>query len=60
MLQSRHSAGRLHDIVKGLPQRRKDLICTKKWGNMLNISKFSAPEGLIEWIVDRIDHISSV
>lgn len=27
----------------------------KKWGNLLNISKFSAPEGLLEWIVDRID-----
>ncbi|EMS63811.1 hypothetical protein TRIUR3_31330 [Triticum urartu] len=52
--KSRHSAGRLHDIVKGLPQRRKDLICTKM-GNLLNISKFSAPEGLLEWIVDRID-----
>ncbi|KAF7035236.1 hypothetical protein CFC21_046149 [Triticum aestivum] len=55
MLQSRYSADRLHDIVKGLPQRRKDLICTQKWGNLLNIGKFSAPKGLLEWIVDRIN-----
>uniref|UniRef100_A0A453E4C4 Aminotransferase-like plant mobile domain-containing protein n=1 Tax=Aegilops tauschii subsp. strangulata TaxID=200361 RepID=A0A453E4C4_AEGTS len=55
ILQSRYSADRLHDIVKGLSQRRKDLICTQKWGNLLNIGKFSAPKGLLEWIVDRIN-----
>ena len=55
MLQSQYSAGRLHDIVKGLPLQRKDLISGNKWGNLLNISKFSALEGLLECIVDRID-----
>ncbi|KAE8773397.1 hypothetical protein D1007_54406 [Hordeum vulgare] len=55
MLQSRYAAGRLHDIVLGLAPARKNLIRTKKWGNLLDVSKFSAPEGLLEWIIDRID-----
>ena len=44
-----------HDIVLGLAPARKNLIRTKKWGNLLDVSKFSAPEGLLEWIIDRID-----
>ncbi|KAI5015710.1 hypothetical protein ZWY2020_057100 [Hordeum vulgare] len=55
MLQSQYAAGRLHDIVLGLAPARKNLIRTKKWGNLLDVSKFSAPEGLLEWIIDRID-----
>ncbi|KAE8781058.1 hypothetical protein D1007_45719 [Hordeum vulgare] len=55
MLQSRYTADRLHDIVLGLAPARKNLIRTKKWGNLLDVSKFSAPEGLLEWIIDRID-----
>lgn len=55
MLQSRYAAGRLHDIVLGLALARKNLIRTKKWGNLLDVSKFSTPEGLLDWIIDRID-----
>ncbi|KAE8777774.1 ulp1 protease c-terminal catalytic domain containing expressed [Hordeum vulgare] len=39
----------------GLPPARKSLIRTKKWGNLLDVSKFSATEGLLEWIIDTID-----
>ncbi|KAE8790941.1 hypothetical protein D1007_34755 [Hordeum vulgare] len=38
-----------------LAPARKNLIRTKIWGNLLDVSKFSAPEGLLEWIIDRID-----
>jgi hypothetical protein len=55
MLKSRFSAARLRDIVLGLKEPRRKLITDRGWGVLLDISAFSAPKGLLEWIILRID-----
>lgn len=55
LLKSRFAAGRLHDVVLGMPEKRKKYIRQRGWGNLLEVGSFSAPEGLLEWIIDRID-----
>jgi hypothetical protein len=55
LLKSRCGAGRLKDLVLGMPQHRKDLIHRRGWGNLLEVGSLSAPEGLLEWIIDRIN-----
>ncbi|KAE8800190.1 hypothetical protein D1007_24340 [Hordeum vulgare] len=60
---------RVNDVIEGAavveladghprhvsPQQGKTSFVPKKWGNLLDVSKFSAPEGLLEWFIDRID-----
>jgi hypothetical protein len=55
MLKSRFSAARLRDIVLGLSDHRRNLIIARRWGVLLDICAFSAPKGLLEWIILRID-----
>ena len=57
MLKSRYAAGRLHDLVIGMDEKWKELICNRGWANLLNVGSFSAPESLLEWIIDRIDPV---
>ncbi|XP_071678537.1 uncharacterized protein [Lolium perenne] len=53
LLKSRFAAGRLRDVVLGMAKERKDHIRLRGWGNLLEVGSFSAPEGLLEWIIDR-------
>ncbi|KAM0927086.1 hypothetical protein ACQ4PT_003195 [Festuca glaucescens] len=55
LLKSRFAAGRLNDVVLGMAKDRKDHIRLQGWVNLLQIGSFSAPEGLLEWIIDRIN-----
>uniref|UniRef100_A0ACD5ZNU6 Uncharacterized protein n=1 Tax=Avena sativa TaxID=4498 RepID=A0ACD5ZNU6_AVESA len=55
LLKTRFSVGRLNDLVLGMPKERKDHIRQRGWGNLLEVGSFSAPEGLLEWIIDRIN-----
>jgi hypothetical protein len=55
MLKSRFAAARLRDIVIGLKDPRRELIINRGWGFLLDICSFSAPKGLLEWIIQRID-----
>jgi hypothetical protein len=55
LLKSHCGAGRLKDLVLGMPKNRKDLIHRRGWGNLLEVGSLSAPEGLLEWIIDRIN-----
>jgi hypothetical protein len=55
MLKSRFAAARLRDIVIGLKDPRRELIINHGWGFLLDICSFSAPKGLLEWIIQRID-----
>jgi hypothetical protein len=43
----------LRDVVLGMAKERKDHIRLRGWGNLLEVGSFSAPEGLLEWIIDR-------
>ncbi|CAM0873285.1 unnamed protein product [Alopecurus aequalis] len=55
MVKSRFAAARLNDIIKGLDKNRRDLVIKKGWGVLLDISAFSAPKGLLEWMIGKID-----
>ncbi|CAM0870693.1 unnamed protein product [Alopecurus aequalis] len=55
MVKSRFAAARLNDIIKGLDKNRRDLMIKKGWGVLLDISAFSAPKGLLEWMIGKID-----
>jgi hypothetical protein len=55
MLKSRFAAARLRDIVLGFNDNRRKLIVDRGWGVLLDICTFSAPKGLLQWIILQID-----
>ena len=55
MVKSQFAAGRLKDIVKGLDEKQRKLITDRGLGVLQDICAFSAPKGLLEWMIGKID-----
>jgi hypothetical protein len=56
MLKSYFSKARLREIVLGLKGNpRRKLIINPGWGVLLDSFAFSAPNGLLHWIILKID-----